>query len=708
MNTLWQDLKYGIRMLLRSPMLSLAIIATLALGIGANTAIFSILNSVLLRPLPYAEPDRLVQIQESNPGRGWPEFAVSAPNFRDWTGRNRVFSAMAACRGRSLNLTGEGDPELIPGAACSADLLPLLGMSPVLGRNFLPEEDRPGGDTRVVLVTHGLWTGRFAADPGIVGRRLTLGGEPFTVVGVLPERFEWVGDAGLLTPLGAVTDDSRDNHVLSAFGRLKPGVTLEQAQADMVRVAADLEREYGDTNAGWGVLIRGLLDAAIGDTFQRAIWVLAGAVGFVLLIACANVTSLLLARAGARQREMAVRMALGAGRPRLVRMLLTEWTLLALVGGGAGLLLAGFGVDLVRALDPGTLPRLDEIRVDGSALAFTFALSLLASLVFGLAPALQVSRAGLHDALKEGTRGAGLRRTRGRRLLVAAEVALSAVLLIGAALLGRSFARLTSVDPGFRTDGLLTLFVTLEGARYPSEVARTAFMQAVMERLESAPGIEAAGSTTILPLAGGNTAINVILPGRAATPGEVPSADWRMVSPGYFRALGLPLRRGRPFNDGDRRDAPAVSIISESMARRFWPEVDAIGQRFRLGGSRTDFEVVGVVADIRDLELEREPTAVLYIPYAQGGWAWNAIVVRAAGGDPMALVPTVRAAVREIDPDLPLANLRSAETIVERSLGERRFTMLVLAVFATLALLLASIGVYGVMAFSVTQRTHEI
>ncbi len=711
MGNLLNDLRYGARMLLKNPGFTLIVLLTLALGIGANTAIFSVVNAVMLRQLPFTNPDRLVRLNESNPERGWPTFSASHPNFLDWRARNQSFEAIAATSGASFNLKAGQDVEVVRGAVITTDFLPTLGVSPVLGRNLLPEEDRPGGNTRVVLVTHGFWQRRFGGDPAIVGKTLTINDNPFTVIGVLPESFNWGVRNELFTPLAPDPARPRGDHRLLVIGRLKSGVTLERALADLNTIAQQLAQQYPESNKGWSVRGQKFYDWIVPEQSRRSLLVFVGAVMFVLLIACSNVANLLLARAAARQKEIAIRVALGAGRLRIVRQLLSEALLLALLAGGLGLLVAVWTVEALKTMNPATLPRLDELSVDGRVLAFSLLLSLVTGVLFGLFPALQASQPDLNETLKEsGRSGAGAAgRQRVRGALVIVEVALSVALLVGAGLLLRSFAKLQDVKPGFEPNNLLTMRISLPRSRYRENAECWNFYTRLLQETKALPGVQDVALTSLVPLGGGGTAGQVEIPGKPTAPdGSLPSSAWRIISPGYLRTLGIPLR-GRDFDERDTAESQPVTIISEGMARRYWPGEDPIGKPVVLKslGNKT-YTIIGVAGDVRSGGLDNEPGPVAYAPAAMAAtWATFQLVVRTRA-EPTAQTSAVRAILRSIDANVPGYDIQTIEQLLYDSLGSRRFNMFLLASFAGVALLLASVGLFGVMAYLVSQRTHEI
>jgi len=713
METLIQDLRYGIRMLARKPGFTLIAVITLALGIGANTAIFSVVNAVLLRPLAYKEPDRLIRIWESNPARNWPEFSASVPNFKDWQQQQSVFEQVAAQELSTFNLTGTGEPERIPAASVTANLFLTLGVSPVMGREFLPEEEQAGRH-RVVLLSHGLWQRRFGSDPTMIGKPVQLNGESYEVIGIMPADFRFTGTRELWVPL--VLDPARQswradrtNHTLMVFARLKPDVTLEQADADMQAIAGRLEQQYPQSNAGWSVRLRTFNDWLIPEAIRRSVLVLLAAVGFVLLIACANVANLLLARAGAREREMAIRAALGASRLRVMRQLLTESLLLAGLGGLAGVLLALWGVDLIAVNDAMNIPRLNQTRLDGRVLGFTLVVSVMTGLIFGLVPAWRAVKINLTETLKEGGRsGSSGARHRLRSALVIGEVALSLVLLVSAGLMMRSFARLQNVPLGFAPENVMTMQINLPPSKYGENAQRVDFFDQLLERLRAVPGVVETAAITGVPLSDGNWAMEVTLEGRDGATNEAPlSADTRAVTPNYFRTMGIPLLQGRDFTEQDRGDAPLTMIVSEKFASRYWPGENPIGRRFRPGTNNPFGTVIGVVGNVRNLSLEDEGRPAFYFSYGHIGMPALTLTVRTTAR-PETLTAALRTQVASLDADLPIFNIRTMEQRVTDAAGQPRFQTVLLGIFSVVALLLAAIGLYGVMSFLVRQRTHEI
>jgi putative ABC transport system permease protein len=711
-----QELRFAARSLARNPAFTAVAVLTLALGIGANTAIFSVVNAVLLRPLPVAEPSRLVTVFHFYPSLGNLEAGMAVPTFVEMGERARSFSGVATQTGWGVNAAGEGggEPERLTGALVTGGYFSTLGVPAAVGRALLPA-DAEGDGQRVVVLSDGLWRRRYGADPGVVGRTLRLNGEAYEVVGVMPAGFRdlFGADAELWGPLTFVPAqmEARTSEFMSLVARLRPGVTPAEAGREMAAFAERLKADNpGAYPADWSLRTRGITEQLTGD-LRPALMVLLGAVGFVLLIACANVANLLLARATARHREVAVRAALGAGRGTLVRQLLTESILLSLVGGVGALALAALGLKALAALQPDGIPRMDEVSIDGTVLLFTLAVAVLTGALFGLAPALKVSRADLQSTLRQGGRGAvgdaGGRRV-GRALIVT-EFALALMLLVGAGLLLRSFARLTQVDPGFDPANVLTAEVFLPPAQYPSDTARVAFLEALEARLTAVPGVRSVGATTAIPFGGGETrSFNV--EGFQPGPDQPdPWGDYRVVTPGYREAMRIPLLRGRFFTAADRMGAPPVVVVDRDLAERYWPGADPIGKRvgFEAGDSIRWMEVVGVVEHTAVEGLDAERRVQLYRPSLQSGPGFSVLAIRGAG-DPERLTRAVRAAVRSLDPALPLSQVRTMDDRLAAAVGPRRFSMLLLAVFAGIALLLAAVGIYGVISFDVTRRTQEM
>ncbi len=722
--TLIQDLRYGLRTLMKSPGFAFVAVLTLALGIGANTAIFSVVNGVLLRPLPYFEPERLVMVWADRPilqaQIGLEDFPVAVADFVDWRNQNQVFEQMAVMQPPRINLTRGGEPESVIGLRASASLFPLLGARFAVGRGFLPEEDRAGAD-RVVVISHGLWQRRYGADPKLIGQKITLNNEDYTVIGVtapdfqFPRRDEYPygivkTKVDLYLPIAftpAQMNDRRNNNLV-VIARLKPGVSVGQASAEMNSIARRLTEQHPQTNTDKGVRLAPLQQQMVGKT-RTALLVFLGAVGFLLLIACANVANLLLARAAGRQKEMAIRAALGARPWRVVRQLLTESLLLAISGGAAGLLLARWGVELLLAIAPDNLPRAYDIRLDTRVAGFTLLISLLTGIVFGLLPAMQASKIDLGETLKEGGRdAAGLLRRRLRGFLIVGEVALAFVLLIGAGLLIRSFARLTEVDPGLNPRGVLTMDILLPFAKYKDGRGLT-FFQQTLERVRALPGVEAAATVSSLPLSGAAGSGGFDIEGRPSPTEQTFNAGFRIISSDFFKTFRVPLIKGRLIAESDSAKAPPVVVVNESLARDYFANEDPLGKRITLLGDTRVREIVGVVGDVKHSALDKEAKREIYWPMAQARFPpiFMSLAVRASGA-PLQLLAAVRDQVWAGDRDLPIFNIDTMERLMAKSVAPRRFNLLLLGVFALVGLTLAGVGLYGVMSYTVTQRTREI
>src|SRR5579859_1621191 len=720
MSTFLQDLRYALRVLLKNPGFTLVAVLTLALGIGANTAIFSVVNTVLLKPLPYPNPDSLVKIWTHFTGIGLPNDQnwFSAPEFRDVQQQNRSLSGLSVISAGTYNLGVSGNPQSLNGATVSPSFFTLLGINPYLGRTFSPDEAEQGHD-RVVVLSYGLWQRVFASNPQVIGQDVVIDGRTCKVIGVMPPGFDYPSPSDIWTPQvflpADLAQDSRGNHGYEVLARIKPGLSLEQARRDMDAVSKSIieqNREYPYQRFGFALVLHPLLEETVGDV-KASLWILMGAVGFVLLLVCANVAGLLLVRSTARQKGIAVRVALGAGIRRITRQLLTESLLLSLLGGLLGLLLTPLFLRIIVTLSATALPRVVSTGIDVGALLFTFVVAVGTGILFGLAPALEASRGVHYQILKEGGRTGTAGRTthRLRRIFVVAEAALAVLLLAGSGLLLRSFVKLLGVDPGFRPEGVLTLQVSLPGAKYAKPEQQRAFFHELVTRTQHLPGVQSAGAISNLPLSGpGNSGTTTVDSGAVTPENASPETDYRAVTPGYFQAMGIPLIAGRYFDERDTDTAAPVAIIDESMANTYWPNDDPIGKRIKRGGMESKspwMTVVGVVHHVHYRTLEARSRVQLYWPEAQRPASFMGLAIRTSVA-PMSLAPAVQRLVLDIDPQQPVDHVLTMEEMMADSLARRRLTLTLLAAFAGGAILLAALGIYGVTAYMVTQRQQEI
>jgi putative ABC transport system permease protein len=711
-----KDLRYAIRSLVFDRGVSAVVIICLSLGIGINATLFSLVDGILIQPLPYVEPERLVILNQSFERGGIREAGVSYQDLRDLEQQSTSFAQMAALSGRTIALSDSGEPERVPGAAITWDMFPILGVQPLVGRQFNPEDDRPGAEP-VVMLSHEIWQRRYQSDPNIIGRSVTVNGRPHTVAGVMPVGFSFPENLKIWVPLGPLAEtDPRTSRGLFTFGRLKPGVELGPARAELQSISDGLARTYPTTNEGWVTTARPLADEFIPDDVRLILFTMMGAVTLVLLIACANVANIMLARSSGRQREFCVRAALGAGRAQLVKQLLVECVVLGLASAPLGLAIARVGVWLLdQAVPPEAVPYYINWQISGRSIAYTIAISALTGLVFGLAPALQAGRLNLVEALRDGARGSGQsgRRARLRNTLVVLEVAMALILLVGASLFVRSFLNLRGASPGFDTAPLLTARFFMTGDGYATGEQRAQRVEDIMRRIENLPGVESAFASNFVPLDAGGSSGKAIVDGRTFVKGEEPTILFTAVTPHLYKTIGLPILKGRDFTDGEGAGNATVAVINETMAKRLWPDKEPVGGRFRLveeaDGPEEWFSVIGVAPDIRmfDMDDDTPDFAVAYAPYRYGSFANIGVTIRAAG-DPAGLAAAVRQQIRASDPALPIFNVRTMEDLRRDGFWQYRLFGYMFGIFGAAALFLAGVGVYGVLSFSVAQRTQEL